>query len=96
MLAMSPLSKVVLPNRNNSPHMHRNRVDHVIFADRRREILVPDLRSTFKISVPSVPRTARLLVASIARGRRWLNELIANSAANTEASQSAKDAPCGG
>ena len=50
---------------------------------RRREILVP-------ASVP--PQDARamrsenraLLIASIARGRRWLNELIADPAANTE------------
>ena len=50
---------------------------------RRREILVP-------ASVP--PQDARpirsenraLLIASIARGRRWLNELIADPAANAE------------
>ena len=50
---------------------------------RRREILVP-------ASVP--PQHARairsenraLLIASIARGRRWLNELIANPTANAE------------
>jgi site-specific DNA recombinase len=52
-------------------------------AKRRREILVP-------ASVP--PREARairsenraLLIASIARGRRWLNELITDPTANAE------------
>ena len=50
---------------------------------RRREILVP-------ASVP--PQEARairsenrvLLISSIARGRRWLNELITNPTANAE------------
>jgi hypothetical protein len=50
---------------------------------RRREILVPASVS------PQDARAIRsetraLLIASIARGRRWLNELIANPAANAE------------
>jgi hypothetical protein len=49
---------------------------------RRREILVP-------VSVPPHDRPIRsenraLLVTSIARGRRWLNELIAEPTVNTE------------
>src|SRR3982074_1609440 len=54
-----------------------------ILPTRRREILLPE---------SAQPRNARpirsenraLLVASIARGRRWLDELIADPAANTE------------
>ena len=56
---------------------------HKPLLRRRREILVP-------ASVP--PQDARairaenraLLIASIARGRRWLNELIADPGANAE------------
>jgi hypothetical protein len=43
----------------------------------------PKLRS-LKVLAQSVLRTVRSLVASIARGRRWLAELIANPAATTE------------
>ena len=48
---------------------------------RRREILVPEsvLRKSARRS-----ENRALLVASIARGRRWLDELIAGPAATTE------------
>ena len=48
---------------------------------RRREILVPEsvLRKSARRS-----ENRALLVASIARGRRWLDELIADPTANAE------------
>ena len=52
-------------------------------STRRRELLLPESAS------PQEPRRIRsetraLLVASIARGRRWLDELIVDPTANTE------------
>jgi hypothetical protein len=50
---------------------------------RRREILVPgSARPQGARAMRSENRA--LLIASIARGRRWLNELIADPTANTE------------
>ena len=46
-------------------------------STRRREILLPDAR-------PIRSETRATLVASIARGRRWLDELITDPSANAE------------
>ena len=62
-------------------------------STRRREVIVPE---------SGLPRDARpirsesraLLIASIARGRRWLNELMTDPKANTESIASARAAPC--
>jgi hypothetical protein len=50
---------------------------------RRREILVPESESPQNIR-PIRSENRALLVASIARGRRWLDELITDPTANTE------------
>ena len=50
---------------------------------RRREILVPE-SVPCKSARPIRSENRALLVASIARGRRWLDELIAGPAATTE------------
>jgi site-specific DNA recombinase len=50
---------------------------------RRREILVPESEAR-QNARPIRSENRALLVASIARGRRWLNELIADPTANTE------------
>jgi site-specific DNA recombinase len=50
---------------------------------RRREILVP-ASVLPQHARPIRSETRALLIASIARGRRWLNELIADPTANTE------------
>jgi site-specific DNA recombinase len=50
---------------------------------RRREILLPDSAQP-KNARPIRSENRALLVASIARGRRWLDELIADPAATTE------------
>jgi hypothetical protein len=52
-------------------------------STRRREILVPNSEAPQNIR-PIRSENRALLVASIARGRRWLNELIADPTANTE------------
>lgn len=52
-------------------------------STRRREILVPESETPQNIR-PIRSENRALLVASIARGRRWLNELINDPAANTE------------
>jgi site-specific DNA recombinase len=52
-------------------------------STRRREILVPDSEAHQKIR-PIRSENRALLVASIARARRWLDELINNPAVNTE------------
>jgi site-specific DNA recombinase len=52
-------------------------------STRRREILVPDAEAHQNIR-PIRSENRALLVSSIARGRRWLNELITDRAANTE------------
>ncbi|HEY3655329.1 MAG TPA: hypothetical protein VGL34_10065 [Steroidobacteraceae bacterium] len=52
-------------------------------STRRREILVPESESPQNIR-PIRSESRALLVASIARGRRWLDELITDPAANTE------------
>jgi site-specific DNA recombinase len=50
---------------------------------RRREILMPESPAPQNIR-PIRSENRALLVASIARGRRWLNELITDPTANTE------------
>ena len=50
---------------------------------RRRKILVPASVPT-QDARPIRSENRALLIASIARGRRWLNELIADPTANTE------------
>jgi len=52
-------------------------------ATRRREILVPESEAV-QIIRPIRSENRALLVASVARGRRWLNELITDPTANTE------------
>ncbi len=50
---------------------------------RRREILLP-ASSTSQVNRPIRSENRALLVASIARGRRWLGELVSASTANVE------------
>ena len=57
---------------------------HKTPSTRRREMLLPAGMPRRNTPVRYAPRPARLLVASIARGRRWLNELIADAKANVE------------
>src|SRR5215204_5583301 len=52
-------------------------------STRRREILVPDSVSAQHVR-PIRSETRATLVASIARGRRWLDQLISEPAATTE------------
>jgi site-specific DNA recombinase len=52
-------------------------------STRRREILVPESHAPQNIR-PIRSENRALLVTSIARGRRWLDELINDPAANTE------------
>ena len=52
-------------------------------SKRRREILIPE-SAPIQGARPIRSETRATLVASIARGRRWLNELIANPATTTE------------
>ena len=52
-------------------------------STRRREILVPESGPPQNIR-PIRSENRALLVASIARGRRWLDELITDPTANTE------------
>jgi hypothetical protein len=49
----------------------------------RREILTPQSQNAEDIR-PIRSENRATLVASIARGRRWLNEMIANSTTNAE------------
>jgi len=53
-------------------------------SKRRREILLPGSMSAGDVR-PIRSETRATLVASIARGRRWLNELVIDPAANAEA-----------
>src|SRR5262245_29374120 len=52
-------------------------------STRRRELLLPDSASP-RESRPIRSENRALLVASIARGRRWLDELMTDPTANTE------------
>jgi DNA invertase Pin-like site-specific DNA recombinase len=52
-------------------------------AKRRREILIPNHMPADKAR-PIRSENRALLVASIVRGRRWLNELVADPSANAE------------
>src|SRR3982075_2768571 len=52
-------------------------------STRRREVLVPEAGPP-QNARPIRSENRAILVASIARGRRWLDELIADPAANTE------------
>jgi hypothetical protein len=52
-------------------------------STRRREVVLPECASPQE-SRPIRSENRALLVASIARGRRWLDELIADPTANTE------------
>ena len=56
---------------------------HKTPSTRRREILQPESGSP-QDARPIRSENRALLVASIARGRRWLDELLANPTANTE------------
>jgi site-specific DNA recombinase len=57
---------------------------HKTPSTRRREVLVPEAGPPQDARRPIRSENRALLVASIARGRRWLDELIADPAANTE------------
>jgi site-specific DNA recombinase len=52
-------------------------------SKRRREIMLPESASADRVR-PIRSETRATLVASIARGRRWLNELITDPAATAE------------
>jgi hypothetical protein len=52
-------------------------------SKRRREILLPESTSAGDVR-PIRSETRATLVASIARGRRWLNEFVTDPAANVE------------
>jgi hypothetical protein len=52
-------------------------------STRRREILVPESEAPQNIR-PIRSENRALLVASIARGRRWLDEVITDPTANSE------------
>ena len=52
-------------------------------STRRREILVPESEAP-QDARPIRSENRALLVASIARGRRWLDELMTDPTANTE------------
>jgi site-specific DNA recombinase len=56
---------------------------HKMPSTRRREILMPETAS-IQGGRPIRSETRATLVASIARGRRWLDELITNLSATTE------------
>jgi site-specific DNA recombinase len=56
---------------------------HKTSSTRRREILAPD-SATYRAARPIRSESRALLVASIARGRRWLDELTADPNANVE------------
>jgi hypothetical protein len=56
---------------------------HKTQSTRRREVLLPESASPQE-SRPIRSETRALLVASIVRGRRWLDELIAEPSANAE------------
>jgi site-specific DNA recombinase len=56
---------------------------HKTPSTRRREVLIPDSGTTQDVR-PIRSENRATLVASIARGRRWLDELIANPTTSTE------------
>jgi site-specific DNA recombinase len=56
---------------------------HKTLSTRRREVLVPEARPP-QGARPIRSENRAILVASIARGRRWLDELIADPTANTD------------
>jgi site-specific DNA recombinase len=69
-------------NRNaaiNELHVPRNKTP----SKRRREILLPE-GATPETARPIRSETRATLVASIARGRRWLDELTADASITTE------------
>ena len=57
---------------------------HKTPSTRRREVLVPEAGPPQDARRPIRSENRAILVASIARGRRWLDELIADPTANTE------------
>jgi hypothetical protein len=73
------------PQNAEDQRTEANEVLHVPWrktpSTRRREILLPGPPQDAR---PIRSETRAILVASIARGRRWLNELIADPAANAE------------
>jgi hypothetical protein len=52
-------------------------------SSRRREVLLPDGTGSRQVR-PMRPENRATLIASIARGRRWLDELLADPTASTE------------
>jgi len=63
-------------------------------SKRRREILIPQSQNAADIR-PIRSENRATLVASIARGRRWLDELIANPTRMLRAPPTVRDAPHG-
>jgi hypothetical protein len=75
------------PKAAGSRRKARHDVIHIPWsktpAKRRREVLIPQDQTAKEIH-PLRSENRATLVASIARGRRWLDELIATSTANAE------------
>jgi DNA invertase Pin-like site-specific DNA recombinase len=78
----SPPSSAVVAKRKKAPTQIEVRWQKPP-ATRRREILVPQAGTPNRIQRPIRSENRALLVASIARGRRWLNELTADCDAAT-------------
>lgn len=74
------------PNANTKRKSRRHQVEvpwRKTPSTRRREILRPESASS-QTARPIRSENRALLITSIARGRRWLNEIIANSGATVE------------
>jgi hypothetical protein len=89
-IEVQPEQLVIQLARSKKPGRQRSNADNTLIvpwhktpATRRREILLPEGTAS-QHSRPIRSETRALLVASIARGRRWLNELIGDARANVE------------
>jgi site-specific DNA recombinase len=80
--------RLVSTSSDGDPESSQARTLHVAWrktpTTRRREILVPSDTEPRNVR-PIRSETRATLVASIARGRRWLNELISDASASTQA-----------
>jgi DNA invertase Pin-like site-specific DNA recombinase len=78
------LTKVTSTDRKKKDRLERIEVPwRKMPMARRREILVPAAMASQTVR-PIRSENRALLITSIARGRRWLDELISNSTANVE------------
>jgi hypothetical protein len=83
---------IIQLNQAQKQNQKRTRADGTLLvpwqkppSKRRREILLPSTASSKGQNArPIRAETRATLVASIARGRRWLDELISDPSANTE------------